>query len=175
MLTLNFFCTWTLLFMNRGRLHTRHTARTTKKSSLVILAGTQSGIFQSQESSIISIHHAGRILVRGAKAHRCREISPSCFPDIPTTPENRSVSWASSIQGGSGETGKHQHVQSILLGLGLCIFLSPLLGRLDSLCLILLPCLGDIVGEGVVGIGSTKESLNGEENGTNLQCRGPVA
>jgi hypothetical protein len=58
---------------------------------------------------------------------------------------------------------------------GLCILLCPLLGRLDGLCLVLLPRLRDIVGERVVRVRGTKQSLDGEENGTDLEGRRPVA
>jgi hypothetical protein len=57
----------------------------------------------------------------------------------------------------------------------LCVLLGPLLGCGNSLSLVLLPCLRNIVGEGVVGVRGAKESLNGEQNGANLQGRRPVA
>lgn len=54
---------------------------------------------------------------------------------------------------------------------GLGILLGPLLGCGNSLSLVLLPCLRDIVGERVVGVRGAKKSLNREENGTDLEGR----
>lgn len=57
----------------------------------------------------------------------------------------------------------------------LSILLGPLPCSLNSSILVLFPSLGDIVGERVVGVGCTEQSLNGEQDGTNLQSRRPVA
>lgn len=51
---------------------------------------------------------------------------------------------------------------------------SPLLGGLNGRGLVILPALGNIVGERVVGIGSTEEGLDREEDGADLKRGGPV-
>jgi hypothetical protein len=51
----------------------------------------------------------------------------------------------------------------------------PLPRRLDGGGLILLPALGDVGGERVVGVGGAEEGLDGEEDGADLQGGGPVA
>lgn len=51
---------------------------------------------------------------------------------------------------------------------------SPLLGRLNSRRLIVLPTLGNIVGERVVGVGSAEEGLDRKEDSANLESGGPV-
>lgn len=58
---------------------------------------------------------------------------------------------------------------------GLRILLCPLLGGRNSLCLVLLPRLSDVVCEGVVGVGRAQESLDRQKNRANLQGRRPVA
>ena len=55
------------------------------------------------------------------------------------------------------------------------MLLRPLTSCLDSGILVLLPLLRDVVGERVVGVRSTKQSLDGEENGADLERGGPVA
>lgn len=52
---------------------------------------------------------------------------------------------------------------------GLCMLLCPLLRRLYCCRLILLPCLCDIVGQWVVGVGSAEQGLDGEEDGADLK------
>lgn len=120
----------------------------------------------------------------GQKSIAAGKSSPSHYADGLTTPDNPfrfhglglyKGKWGNGRALEDQAMGKHQNIQSILPGLGLGILLRPLLGGIDSLCLVFLPRLGDIVGKGIVGVGSTKESLNGEEDGTNLQCGGPVA
>lgn len=51
---------------------------------------------------------------------------------------------------------------------------SPLLGGLNGRGLVILPALGNIVGERVVGIGSTEEGLDRKEDGADLERGGPV-
>lgn len=51
---------------------------------------------------------------------------------------------------------------------------SPLLGGLNGRGLVILPALGNIVGERVVGIGSTEEGLDREEDSADLERGGPV-
>lgn len=51
---------------------------------------------------------------------------------------------------------------------------SPLLGRLDGRGLVILPALGNVVGERVIGIGSAEESLDREEDSADLKSGGPV-
>lgn len=51
----------------------------------------------------------------------------------------------------------------------------PLPRRRDSGGLILLPALGDIGCERVVGVGGTEEGLDGEEDGADLEGWRPVA
>jgi hypothetical protein len=58
---------------------------------------------------------------------------------------------------------------------GLCILLCPFLGCGNGLCLVFFPRLGHVVGERVVWIRCAEESLNGEENRTDLEGRRPVA
>lgn len=48
------------------------------------------------------------------------------------------------------------------------ILLSPLSSSLNGSVLVFFPSLGDIVGERVVGVGCTKQGLNGEQDGTDL-------
>jgi len=58
--------------------------------------------------------------------------------------------------------------------LWLRVLLGPLLGRGDGRLLILFPALGDVGGEGVVGVGGAEQGLDGEEDGPDLQRGGPV-
>jgi hypothetical protein len=51
---------------------------------------------------------------------------------------------------------------------------SPLLGGLNGRGLVILPALGNVVGERVVGIGSTEEGLDREEDSADLESGGPV-
>jgi hypothetical protein len=51
----------------------------------------------------------------------------------------------------------------------------PLPRRRDGGGLVLLPALGDIGGERVVGVGGTEEGLDREEDGADLQSWRPVA
>lgn len=51
---------------------------------------------------------------------------------------------------------------------------SPLLGRLNRCGLVVLPALGNVVGERVVGVGSTEEGLDREEDSADLESGGPV-
>jgi hypothetical protein len=51
----------------------------------------------------------------------------------------------------------------------------PLSRRGDGGGLILLPALGDVRGEWVVGVWGTEKSLDGEEDGADLEGWGPVA
>lgn len=51
---------------------------------------------------------------------------------------------------------------------------SPLLGRLDGRGLVILPALGNVVGERVIGIGSAEEGLDREEDSADLESGGPV-
>lgn len=51
----------------------------------------------------------------------------------------------------------------------------PLPCRRDGGGLILLPALGDVGGERVVGVGSTEECLDGEKDGADLEGWRPVA
>jgi len=53
----------------------------------------------------------------------------------------------------------------------LSILLGPLSGSLDSGVLVLFPSLSDVVGERVIGVGCTEESLNRKQDGTDLQGR----
>jgi hypothetical protein len=55
------------------------------------------------------------------------------------------------------------------------ILLCPFLSRGDGLGLVFFPCLGDIVGERVVWVWRAEESLDGEEDGADLEGRRPVA
>lgn len=55
------------------------------------------------------------------------------------------------------------------------VLLGPFSGSLDGSVLILFPSLSDIVRKRVVGVGCSKQSLNGEQDGTDLQGRRPVA
>lgn len=55
------------------------------------------------------------------------------------------------------------------------VLLRPLLSCGDGLCLILLPRLGNVVGERIVWVGCAEQSLDGEEDGADLQGRRPVA
>jgi hypothetical protein len=48
---------------------------------------------------------------------------------------------------------------------------SPFLGRGDSRLLVLLPALGHIGGEGVVGVGGAEQGLDGEKDGADLEGR----
>ena len=50
----------------------------------------------------------------------------------------------------------------------------PLLGLCNGSLLVLLPCLGDVVGERVVGVGRAEERLDREEDGADLQRWGPL-
>lgn len=50
----------------------------------------------------------------------------------------------------------------------------PLFCRLNGRSLIILPALGDIVGERIVGIRGSEQSLNRQKNCTDLQSGGPV-
>jgi len=52
---------------------------------------------------------------------------------------------------------------------------SPVTSSLDGGILVLLPSCCDVVGERVVWIWCAEESLDGEEDGANLQGWGPVA
>lgn len=64
----------------------------------------------------------------------------------------------------------------VLAGIsGLSVLLRPLLGRGDGFALVFLPRLRNIVCERIVGVWSAKESLNGQENGADLEGRRPVA
>jgi hypothetical protein len=54
------------------------------------------------------------------------------------------------------------------LRLRLGILLGPFSGSLDGSVLILFPSLGDVVGERVIGIGCTEQSLNGKQDGADL-------
>jgi hypothetical protein len=58
---------------------------------------------------------------------------------------------------------------------GLRILLRPFLGRGDGLGLVFLPCLGDIVRKRIVWVRRAEEGLDGEEDGTDLEGRRPVA
>lgn len=51
---------------------------------------------------------------------------------------------------------------------------SPLPSCLNGSGLVVLPALGNIVGERVVGIGSTEEGLDREEDSADLEGGGPV-
>lgn len=50
----------------------------------------------------------------------------------------------------------------------------PLFRRLDGRGLIILPTLGNVVGERIVGIRGSEQSLNGQKNCANLQSGRPV-
>ena len=58
--------------------------------------------------------------------------------------------------------------------LRLSVFRSVLFRRRDRGLLVLLPALGDIGGQGIVGIRSAEKSLDGEENRPDLKGRRPV-
>jgi hypothetical protein len=51
---------------------------------------------------------------------------------------------------------------------------SPLLRRLDRRRLIVLPSLSDIIGERVIGVRGSKQSLDREEDGADLESGRPV-
>jgi hypothetical protein len=53
--------------------------------------------------------------------------------------------------------------------------LGPLSGSLDGSVLVLFPSLGDVVGERVIGVGRTEQSLDRKQDSANLQGRRPVA
>jgi hypothetical protein len=57
----------------------------------------------------------------------------------------------------------------------LSILRSPVTSSLDGGILVLLPSCCDVVGKRVVWVWCAEEGLNGEEDGANLQGRGPVA
>jgi hypothetical protein len=60
-------------------------------------------------------------------------------------------------------------------GSGLSILLGPLSGSLDGSVLVLFPSLGDVVGERVIGVGRTEQSLDGKQDSADLQGGRPVA
>ncbi len=55
------------------------------------------------------------------------------------------------------------------------VLLCPFSGRGDGLRLVLLPRLSYVVCERIVWVRGAKERLNGEEDGSDLQCRRPIA
>lgn len=61
-----------------------------------------------------------------------------------------------------------------ILSLSLCIFLCPLSCRCYGCHLVFFPALSNIGGKGVIGVGSTEEGLDGEQNRSDLQRRRPV-
>jgi hypothetical protein len=60
------------------------------------------------------------------------------------------------------------------LRLWLRVLLCPLPRRCDGRRLVLLPALGDIGSEGVIGVGGAEEGLDREQNRPDLQRRRPV-
>jgi hypothetical protein len=75
---------------------------------------------------------------------------------------------------GTTSTGLSFHL-NINHASSLSILLGPLSGSLNGGILVLFPSLGDVVGERVVGVRCTEQSLNGEQDSANLQGRRPVA
>lgn len=57
---------------------------------------------------------------------------------------------------------------------GCGVLLGPLAGGRDGGLLVLLPGLGDLGSERVIGVGRTEERLDGEEDGADLEGGGPV-
>lgn len=54
------------------------------------------------------------------------------------------------------------------------VLLRPLPGGGNGGLLVLLPTLGDVGGEGVVGVGGAQEGLDGQQDGPDLERGGPV-
>jgi hypothetical protein len=57
---------------------------------------------------------------------------------------------------------------------GLRVLSSPLLGGCDSRLLVLLPALGDIGSEGIVGVRGTEKSLDREKDSSDLKGGRPI-
>jgi hypothetical protein len=66
-------------------------------------------------------------------------------------------------------------IAKICRGLLLGVLGCPVACCLDGSVLVLLPALGDIVGEWIIGIRCAEECLDGEEDGADLEGGRPVA
>jgi hypothetical protein len=177
----------------RPRILIRAIRTSSLTRSRVILAGRSPGTY-CLDSSFVSIHHAGQNHVVGFMTscrilHICQGISSPRYPAHPLNARASVKQMAKSARASgkflspSGDSvarqGPEKSTESkvrcsesyptmICAVSGLCVLLGPLLGCGNSLSLVFLPCLRDIVGEGVVGVRGAKKSLNGEQNGADL-------